>query len=372
MHNEFVKSKERKQCNELHLTNNIILGQYSISSNSLFKDMERIISEDEIAENIKNLLLFDTTEYDRDGESNYEKTDVKIKENESFFITELDYSQEKAVKMSEKDDNLVIFGPPGTGKSQVIANIVSDNLAKGKRVLVVSEKRTALDVIYKRLEKYGLSDKLAFVHDTKTDRKMIMEKVNLNYQNALNSTEIKEMKDTIDSISKTIDKDVDSLDLLKEELGKKQTKNVTLYELYTNSSLNNPVHEDINSQFSSYDIYDYKELNGLIDRLTSVVENIKYDSKNNIISGRHDFSEIKSLEEKKIISILENINSELSNNNIEQLKEKFNSGLNKIDIEKIWISNHKNLEKIYKHEKRMNEILEQQRIHQATFLTHRF
>lgn len=39
--------------------------------------MERIISEDEIAENIKNLLLFDTTEYDRDGESNYEKTDVK-------------------------------------------------------------------------------------------------------------------------------------------------------------------------------------------------------------------------------------------------------------------------------------------------------
>ena len=115
--------------------------------------MERIISEDEIAENIKNLLLFDTTEYDRDGESNYEKTDVKIKENESFFITELDYSQEKAVKMSEKDDNLVIFGPPGTGKSQVIANIVSDNLSKGKRVLVVSEKRTALDVIYKRLEK---------------------------------------------------------------------------------------------------------------------------------------------------------------------------------------------------------------------------
>ena len=137
------------------------------------------------------------------------------------------------------------------------------------------------------------------------------------------------------SAYRVIDKDVDSLDLLKEELGKKQTKNVTLYELYTNSSLNNPVHEDINSQFSSYDIYDYKELNGLIDRLTSVVENIKYDSKNNIISGRHDFSEIKSLEEKKIISILENLNSELSNNNIEQLKEKFNSGLNKIDIEKI-------------------------------------
>ena len=43
--------------------------------------------------------------------------------------------------------------------------------------------------------------------------------------------------------------------------------------------------------------------------LDSVVENIKYDSKNNIISGRHDFSEIKSLEEKKIISILESLNS---------------------------------------------------------------
>lgn len=69
---ESYKIENYKKYNpgELHLTNNIILGQYSISSNSLFKDMERIISEDEIAENIKNLLLFDTTEYDRDGESN--------------------------------------------------------------------------------------------------------------------------------------------------------------------------------------------------------------------------------------------------------------------------------------------------------------
>ena len=48
---------------------------------------------------------------------------------------------------------MVIYGPPGTGKSQTIVNIISDALARKKRVLIVSQKKAALDVDYNRLGK---------------------------------------------------------------------------------------------------------------------------------------------------------------------------------------------------------------------------
>ena len=52
-------------------------------------------------------------------------------------------------------EGLVIHGPPGTGKSQTIANIIGDHLARGQRVLFVCDKRTALDVVQNRLPRRG-------------------------------------------------------------------------------------------------------------------------------------------------------------------------------------------------------------------------
>ena len=65
----------------------------------------------------------------------------------------------------------LIHGPPGTGKSQTIANIVGDHLARGQRVLVVCEKRTALEVVANRLGHMGLGNLLAIVHDPRRDQR---------------------------------------------------------------------------------------------------------------------------------------------------------------------------------------------------------
>jgi hypothetical protein len=65
---------------------------------------------------------------------------------------------------------LVVRGPPGTGKSQLITNLVGQAVDRGESVLVVCQKRAALDVVATRLAEVGLAEPLAVVHDVQHDR----------------------------------------------------------------------------------------------------------------------------------------------------------------------------------------------------------
>ncbi len=65
---------------------------------------------------------------------------------------------------------LVVQGPPGTGKSQLLANLVVAAAGQGQRVLVVCQKRAALDVVFDRLAGCGFGQPLALVHDVEHDR----------------------------------------------------------------------------------------------------------------------------------------------------------------------------------------------------------
>lgn len=62
----------------------------------------------------------------------------------------------------------VLSGPPGTGKSQTITNMISQCLADGKSVLFVSEKMATLDVVYRRLTQVGLAELCLQLHSSKS------------------------------------------------------------------------------------------------------------------------------------------------------------------------------------------------------------
>ncbi|MCC7412304.1 MAG: DUF4011 domain-containing protein [Gammaproteobacteria bacterium] len=92
-------------------------------------------------------------------------------------IVPSDPSQVEVVRMARTVPALVVDGPPGTGKSQVIVNLVADALARGERVAVISEKRAALDVVANRLAGAGLGALTGVVHDVFDDRKALYRKI---------------------------------------------------------------------------------------------------------------------------------------------------------------------------------------------------
>ncbi|MCY4576238.1 MAG: AAA domain-containing protein [Chloroflexi bacterium] len=91
------------------------------------------------------------------------KPDTDPPDSEYLVLT-ADSSQSRAVNRVLAGGSLVIWGPPGTGKSQTIANLISSLIAEGKRVLFVAQKRAAIDVVHQRLENVGLGDLVMDVH----------------------------------------------------------------------------------------------------------------------------------------------------------------------------------------------------------------
>ena len=94
-----------------------------------------------------------------------------------YATAESDPTQDRAVVMAGTGPGLVIEGPPGTGKSQTIVNMVADAIGRKKSILIICQKQAALDVVRKRLQREGLGDRLVMVTDLTKDRRPIIQTV---------------------------------------------------------------------------------------------------------------------------------------------------------------------------------------------------
>ena len=93
-----------------------------------------------------------------------------------------DSSQLSAVMAASEGHDLVIVGPPGTGKSQTIANVIAQCLAVGKTVLFVAEKTAALDVVHRRLREHGLGDCCVELHSNKAERRRLLQQLRNSWE----------------------------------------------------------------------------------------------------------------------------------------------------------------------------------------------
>ena len=106
--------------------------------------------------------------------SNLDENEL-LKPKYNFQVVDADSSQQEAIICAKSGVSFVLQGPPGTGKSQTITNIITECLATGKKVLFVSEKMAALEVVHKRLKEAHLDEFCLIMHSHKMNKKKILE-----------------------------------------------------------------------------------------------------------------------------------------------------------------------------------------------------
>ncbi len=98
-------------------------------------------------------------------------------ELQRFFTASSDPSQEGAVFQARQAPGLLVEGPPGTGKSQTIVNMVADAIGRQKCLLVVCQKHAALEVVHKRLVAEGLGNRIVMLNDVNRDREPVIRSI---------------------------------------------------------------------------------------------------------------------------------------------------------------------------------------------------
>ena len=103
--------------------------------------------------------------------------DSHIKPQDTYHVLDADSSQSLAIHDATSGRNLVIQGPPGTGKSQTITNIIAEAVGRSQRVLFVSEKMAALEVVKRRLDNIGLGAACLELHSNKTNKRVTLDEL---------------------------------------------------------------------------------------------------------------------------------------------------------------------------------------------------
>lgn len=233
-----------------------------------------------------------------------------VKEEKLFTGFPSDAWQENIIKASKIGYSIVVQGPPGTGKSQLISNLICDAIASGKKVLVVCQKRAALDVVYNRLKSIQLSDYLALVHDFKNDRKEIFAKAAKQidrvdeYKQKNNSLDAIQMDRKFLQVCHRIDQIVEELDEFKKALFNDAESGVTTKELYLQS---NPEEASINLK-QEYQNLLVNEVAPLVNRMESYGHYAStFDRDDYLWRDRKSFSSFGVTDLKEMQDILQSL-----------------------------------------------------------------
>lgn len=108
--------------------------------------------------------------------------DARQDPQQTYHILDADGSQRLCLEGAARGESFVLIGPPGTGKSQTIANLIADRIANGMKVLFVSEKMAALEVVYKRLCAVGLGEFCLELHSHRANKREVIKELARCYE----------------------------------------------------------------------------------------------------------------------------------------------------------------------------------------------
>ena len=280
---------------DFKVTNTCVIGRFPLA-NSIYNDYTILEKKGLSSEAIDQLLATKTPKKNK-------KPDERL-----FTVNDLDYAQENAIGELNKEGNIVIYGPPGTGKSQTIVNIISDALCKNKTVLVVSQKKAALDVVFNRLK--NLNSKCMFITDAEKNKVAFYERCSQMHQMLLDSFRLVKDSEEFEQVQENIQKELGELQIISDTLFERKPFGLTLQEMYANSAR-------IGKNSFDYVIYQQMLKNEDImemdyKRLYSTLRIIKEKNKSNLY--------YRYIELKKTNPLIDHIRSDVEINALNQMK----------------------------------------------------
>lgn len=234
-----------------------------------------------------------------------EKMDDEFSYQKTFLPVSYDSSQLKAISEVSKGKSLVIEGPPGTGKSQTITNIIADAVNNRKSVLFVAEKKAALDVVANNLKRVALDDYYLYIDSNKANKKIIFNSL---YDSLMKKPVL--LKDDAYEILKRLDELKDDLDKYCDFVNSTvKNSNLTFYDLFSRYI------EVIDYKYINPHINDIKKVSfgeledrtRFINRYNKYLDDLNINSyKDNMYYGYKD-SDISLVTKEELLSLFNKV-----------------------------------------------------------------
>ncbi|WP_045959695.1 DUF4011 domain-containing protein [Acholeplasma palmae] len=289
------------------------LGLFSSTNLYIYKDLLENKNQIETHKIIQRLYQKDEADYNQENFILPSNLDETLKEKNNYQILNADGSQEAAILASTENMSFVLQGPPGTGKSQTITNMIAQAIASNKKVLFVSEKKAALDVVSEKLKAKGLDLFTLDLHHYQTKKdQLIQQLVNAIEEYKVFDYEESELYNRLDALKEKLNKNYKFLYIKNPNL------ELSLYELY-GKLLELKAYPILNYKFEK--IYDLKEteLHLMIDQVTrlSKVDLNEKEMPRVFKQLKDSFKMPKELFQEEIIYIQNNLKKSI------EIKEKY-------------------------------------------------
>lgn len=334
------------------------LGIFSFSKINMVKDLEE--NAQRIGDNplIQQLVGdYDSVEF----ESIYDEEDIdKVIDPQNYYhILDADSSQEIAIQSAIAGKSFVLQGPPGTGKSQTITNIITELIARNKKVLFVAEKKAALDVVYNNLKKIGLNDYALPIHNSKLDKKEVLRELANTLEKGQHTIDV-DGNFSNGQIHKYNSAKTELIEYPKIILQKRYPINKSLYQLY---GLSLKFQKYIEVPFSINNInqigdQELQSIESVVNAFYNANSGVSYSSKNHPLYGlKYEHLSIQKKEDirneiKIFINVVNSLLADYENLDLFQTKKQILN--NELEFYVRIINHIKSLEQIdinlYNHE----------------------
>ena len=257
-----------KEAAGFEVIEDVVLGHFSFAKYLMWKDLSDRTEALRNSALVKHLLDTPRDSYPSDipfvGKG---QVDQEFQPKDLLVPLTADASQLAAIASADRGKDFIIIGPPGTGKSQTISNLIAHMLGKGKTVLFVSEKIAALSVVHRRLQEIGIGSFCLELHSNKANKKDVIKQLG----NAWKSQDGTSTSDAWSKEAERVCKLRDKLNSMVHQLHVRRRNGMTAYAAIGRKIRDEQLADRVTLSWASADAHDEQQL----DEMRGVVANLK-------------------------------------------------------------------------------------------------